>query len=101
MISLDCGIQNCIKTKNKLEEEKWKNESFQFISESFRKTCCGEGFPSLNEWQKNCKTMWNLEYIGWANAEDFMEVQNPEKGKLFYGTWVGPYGRGEVYCRKK
>lgn len=73
-----------------------------FISESFRKTCRGEGFDSLNKWQVVCREMWNLEYIGWGNAEDFMQVDYSHNDRaLMYGTWQSDFIEGEVYCRRK
>ena len=72
----------------------------RFISESFRKTCNGNGFESLNEWQITCRAMWKLDYIGWADARDFMEVSYAVSEKnLMYGKWNGSVADGEVYCR--
>lgn len=94
-----------LKSVNRTEEAafkaKQKFESMEFISESFRNTCNGTGFSSLKEWQKTCKAMWKLDYIGWSEAEDFMEVSKSEKGILMYGKWNGIYGSGEVFCRKR
>lgn len=88
----------CVEMLEKsLMENRIRSESTEFIYESFRNTCMGKGFNSLNEWQKNCRAMWSLDYIAWADASDFMDV---EKEILYYGTWSGKYGKGEVYCRK-
>jgi len=93
------------KTFRQLEEKsssfEKKVESTEFISKSFRKACSKEGFTSLNQWQKTCKALWKLEYIAWAEAEDFMDVSESEKGTLMYGKWSGNYGSGEIFCRKK
>lgn len=97
----DVGIEKCLDVKQKVEYQRKSLESYRFITESFRKTCNGEGFNSLNEWQQKCGSLWELEYIGWANANEFLEVENKESGELFYGRWIGPFGNGEVYCRKK
>lgn len=68
-----------------------------FISESFKETCDGRGFKSLCQWQKSCKDMWNLKYIAWCNAKDFLPVP-PEYGKkILYGKWIGEKWEGEVY----
>lgn len=84
-----------------LAGENKKNEylSTRFISESFRKTCKGNGFKDLNQWQKTCRSLWNLDYIGWCSAEDFMVDPSPESGELLYGKWIGSCGEGEVYER--
>lgn len=79
-----------------------KADAEYFISESFRKTCRGEGFDSLNEWQIVCKALWQLEYIGWGNAEDFMIVDYSfNECPLIYGKWQGRIMEGEVFCRKE
>lgn len=77
-------------------EVKEKSDSLFFISESFRKTCEGKGFSSLEEWQKVCGAMWKLDYIAWSDACEFMPV---EKGEIFYGTWRNSSLSGEVYYR--
>lgn len=101
IVSADYEISSYKKLHDKSMECREKVDSFSFIFESFRRTCEGQGFSSFNEWQKVCRTMWKLDYIGWARADSFMEVEESEKGTLFYGTWVGPAGNGEVYCRMK
>lgn len=76
--------------------------STKFIFESFKATCEGKCFSSLNEWQQKCKSLWNLEYIAWSNAEDFLDVSYENcDDSLFYGVWISKYGKYEVYCRKK
>lgn len=76
--------------------------STKFIFESFKATCEGKCFSSLNEWQQKCKSLWDLEYIAWSNAEDFMDVSYENcDDALFYGVWISKYGKYEVYCRKK
>jgi len=95
------GIQNlqqASKTQQLLSDK--KNAAY-FISESFRRTCDGKGFSSLTEWQTACKELWNLQYIGWSSADSFMEVEQENKGLLYYGTWTGSCGTGEVYWRIK
>jgi hypothetical protein len=77
----------------------------EFIYKSFINTCKGEmcgskkGFSSLNEWQVSCRAMFDLDYISWGNADEFMVV-NSEKEKLLYGKWFGKSINGEIYCRK-
>lgn len=84
------------------EEIKKQTNSTKFIFESFKATCEGNCFSSLNEWQQKCKSLWNLEYIAWSNAEDFMDVSYENcDDALFYGVWISEYGKYEVYCRKK
>lgn len=71
-----------------------------FISESFMKACEGVGFENLYEWQKTCKDMWNLKYIGWSDVQDVIPFDSEYKGKGFYGTWVGKSYKGEVYWKE-
>lgn len=104
LISMFSVISNFqITGMNKLNETNMelinKSASSKFISESFRKTCWGQGFGSLNEWQKKCAVMWNLEYIGWTTTDSFMEDFTGDRKKIYYGTWKGKYGSGEVYVR--
>lgn len=84
--------------KNKIYVE-MKNAN-EFISKSFKNTCEGKGFPSLCQWQKTCKAMWNLKYIGWSNCRDTMIVSDDYKGQSFYGTWIGLNYNGEVYWKE-
>lgn len=101
VFSLNSSITGCGKINQKKEEKRNAFESERFISESFRASCEGKGFESLVDWQKVCKAMWHLEYISWTKADSFMVVENPDKGQLLYGKWIGPYGNGEVYARVK
>ena len=80
----------------------------KFIAESFRKTCEGKGFSSLEEWQLCCRQMFNLEYIGWCSSDEFMiDPFATENNVLMYGKWICPgtegslsvNASGEVYCR--
>mgnify|MGYP003309324946 CR=1 FL=1 len=75
-------------------------ESTEFISKSFINTCNGSGFENLNEWQKNCREMFQLEYIAWTRADNFMIDSSEDNGELLYGKWIGKSGGGEVFCRK-
>lgn len=82
-------------------ENNRQTDAQYFISESFRKTCRGECFESLNEWQTVCRDLWSLDYIGWGNAEDFMSVDySLNESPLIYGKWQGRLLEGEVYCRR-
>lgn len=86
----------------KNSEIKNQTMSTKFIFESFKATCEGRCFSSLNEWQQKCKSLCDLEYIAWSNAEDFMDVSCENcDDTLFYGVWISKYGKYEVYCRKK
>lgn len=100
-LSVDYEIRSFENTNKIYIQGKRKVDSYYFISESFRMTCDGKGFESFSEWQKTCRSLFGLEYIAWSDAQDFMSVDESEKGKLFYGIWSGPMGNGEVYCRRK
>lgn len=71
-----------------------------FISESFKNTCQGKGFSSLYQWQKCCKAMCNLKYIGWSDTNDIMIRGDKFKGLALYGTWKGQDYKGEVYWKE-
>lgn len=94
-------ISGNINAYQKLSKKNYalKNEisACKFISESFRNTCDGNGFDSLYIWQKNCAAMWNLKYIGWCDAKDFLPIPKEYNKKLLYGKWIGPDWEGEVY----
>lgn len=105
LLEIFCGgLSASLKNINRLNEREFemkkKVESMEFISRSFRNTCKEKGFKSFNEWQQVCKNLWNLEYIAWAPASEFMEDNSMNGHELMYGKWTGKYGSGEVYCRK-
>lgn len=78
----------------------YENNSNEFIFNSFINTCNGNGYSDLNQWQKKCRDLYGLEYIGWCNAEDFMAVDySKTKAPLMYGKWISNKANGEVYCR--
>lgn len=100
-----CFTEYSIKI-NKLNEEciglEKQVTAEKFISNSFVNTCSGKGFADLNEWQQKCRAMYNLDYIAWCNAEDFMDVSYENKPtQLYYGTWNSNDIKGEIYCRKR
>ena len=94
-----CGLSSYWKINERIEKKNRELTSLRFVPESFKKTCRWEGFSDLVEWQKCCKALWNLAYIGWCNAETFMDLSETENSRLMYGTWIGESGKGEVYCR--
>ena len=100
IISLFCPLySNQIKTiglfERKIQHSVERRDSVRFISESFRKTCRGEGFANLEEWSRSCRGLWELEEI------EFETVEENEAGreKLLRGSWAGPHGSGEVFYR--
>lgn len=100
LMSLFDGLCVCERLSEKSREIQINYETEKFIAESFRATCSGNAFKSLNEWQVSCRAMFNLDYIGWSDAENFMEVDYEKSSKrLYYGKWNGQGCSGEVYCR--
>lgn len=83
------GIRIYINLENENEYYINQNNSCYFISKSFKNACEGKGFNSLYQWQNVCKSLWNLEYIGWAT----------ENEKYVYGLWYSDEVKGEVYWR--
>jgi len=76
-----------------------KKDSTRFISESFINTCEGNGFESLYEWQRRCKAMFCLDYLGWGKAESFIDDSKINTENLMYGKWKSSLGEGEIYFR--
>jgi len=100
--SVSKEIQLCTRFNENLLVMNKKIDSQEFISESFKNTCNGKGFSSLNQWQITCRSMFQLDYIGWSDASDFLDVDYSNSGKtLYYGKWNGNLCSGEIYCRKK
>jgi len=95
------GAKTYLRIKKDNFDLQRKIDSSKFISESFRNTCRGVGFTSLNQWQKVCKDLWNLDYIGWSNASEFMVIDESVNGTLLYGKWYNNLLEGEVYSRVK
>ncbi len=72
-----------------IEEYYLKTASLDFISQSFCNVCSGKGFKDFYDWEKVCAAMWNLETIEWESVDH----------DLCKGSWTGPWGSGEVFCR--
>ena len=98
---LQIYFNKCLQTE--CDNIRKKIECDWFISESFRYACESENSYSLIEWQKMCSNIWQLDYIGWGNASDFLNNDNLiyTNTKLLYGKWISSFGEGEVYCRIK
>lgn len=99
-ISINGGIRLCEKNERKILEKKNQLQCEKFISESFKQTCNGKGFQNLNQWQETCRAMWNLEYIGWSDAQDFMIVPDNPDFNLMCGIWKSKNSIGEVFSKK-
>ena len=99
------GIRTNFELSKKVIEAEKKADCVYFVSESFRNTCRGNGFDSLLEWQKSCQMMFGLDYIGYGKADAFLAEEtggeNESDSVLYYGSWIGKYGEGEVYERGK
>jgi len=96
------GISSCRKLDEKFKVSIAHQSSEEFIAESFRNTCVGEGFEDLNQWQIKCRDMFGLDYIAWSNANEFMDVSMKNTcTELFYGVWIKNGQQKEVYCRKR
>lgn len=96
-----CGFSEWIKIYQRINREivhyqDLKNGNY-FIYHSFKNTCEGKGFDSLYQWQKVCKSMWDLTYIGWSNGRDVLLVKDNCKGDIFYGAWKGDDYINDVY----
>ena len=100
-----CDYVSCVRTLVKKADSLRKEyQTKYFIAESFCNTCNGKGFSNLEEWQVSCRQMFNLEYIAWCLASDFMIDDYHEEGhQLMYGKWIAVQESGEIsgeiYCR--
>ena len=79
--SLSGQIKALGQIEERLEGLQIQADSYSFISESFRKTCRGQAFYSLDEWEKTCKAMWPLDYISWQ------QLDSNQGQKIFCGKW--------------
>ncbi len=97
------GVIDISKNSVLVNKKKRGVEGNNFIYRSFVQTCgsknngSGTGFSSLNEWQVTCRAMFNLDYISWCEASEFMIVDEG-KEKLMYGKWESELLEGEVFC---
>ena len=89
-------MKGFISINAKANEVQQKAECLKYVSESFRNTCNGLGYESLDEWKKECRKMWNLDYISY----EIRDNRNADGITVFHGIWTGPYGKGEAYQRK-
>ncbi len=95
----------CVKTLDKKEHNLFITCSGKrFIAESFRQTCKGRGFETLEEWQLTCRRLFKLEYIAWCSSDEFMiDEGGKDNPPLMYGKWIAGEELkamdGEVYCR--
>ena len=66
----------------------------KFISQSFKKTCCGECFENPEEWKQTCSALFSLEEISYGTVEN--------NSRLLYAKWAGSGNlkkcHGCVYC---
>ncbi|MCQ2592580.1 MAG: hypothetical protein MJ188_07310 [Treponema sp.] len=96
------SIKSAFSLNERCIKEKQNYESIYFVAESFKRTCDGTGFSSLEEWQTSCRSLMNLDYIAWCNAEDFMQVSYENSGcPLFYAAWKNSNELCEIYYRLK
>ena len=95
------GIKTFVRLDNNNQEIEQRLNSCRFISQSFINTCDGTGFNSLIQWQKECKSLWNLEYIAWCNGKEFLPADKIKNREIIYGKWIGKDFEGEVYWENK
>ena len=70
----------------------------KFIAQSFKNTCRGKGFKSLDQWQLVCKSLFSLDSISY-------EESGGGQNNLMHAKWKGS-GKiekcsGEVYIKKE
>ena len=91
---LSDGLSQLIKLEKKLSCIRKKTESLHFISESFKNACEDKGFSSFDEWETVCSALWELDSIEW-------KIISQGENEIYYGSWKGESGNGEVYAQKK
>lgn len=97
-VNVNNGYKTVLNLTKTNEEILIKKDSTVFITETFRKACNNDSYTFV-DWQTQCKTMWNLDYIGWSKIDNFMDPSEKNKSSVYCGIWRGNYGNGEVYCR--
>ena len=91
----------CVQLDNQRMAKKIEAKITKVVWDSFIETCNGTGYVDLNEWQKANRNLWNLDYIAWGVADDFMVVSEEAGSALYYGVWESEYSSGDVFCRIK
>ena len=91
----------CVQLDNQRMAKKIETNITKVVWDSFIETCNGTGCVDLNEWQKTNRKLWNLDYIAWCAAEDFMVVSEEPGSVLYYGVWESKYSSGDVFCSVK
>lgn len=61
-------------------------DSYEFISESFRASCDGYGFSSLDEWKDTVTVMWKID-----------ELEIEKKDGVYHMSWKCPDSEGEIF----
>lgn len=78
-------LRNAVFYTEKLEQE--VNQVFlsysakKFIAQSFKNTCNGKGFNSLDQWKLVCSELFELDYI------TYKPIENEEN--LIHAQWRG------------
>ena len=79
ILLLSCGIVIFAFYEEKQEDFLQMNQILQL---SFIDTCNGYIYSDLNEWQKENRRRFDLDYIGWSEGSDFMV--NKSESNLYY-----------------
>ncbi len=95
--SISCFWQ-CNLKDQEIRKKQLRLEQSRFISKSFVKTCDGEGFASLNQWEYTCNALCNLCSIQWEKTISSKNCQG-EDFDIFYGKWAFEDEQGEIYSK--
>ena len=87
--SLNGQLESLRLMEERVELLQAESDSYSFISASFRKSCMGAGFASLDEWEKCCAAMWPLEAISWRSV----------RSDVLCGSWSFNGKEFEVYAK--
>lgn len=93
----ECGLFYAVRIDSVCRDVKTETDMCAFVSESFRNACEKKGFESLEDWQKKCRAMWNLSYIGFSSTDAFMGGETSDSS-LLYGSWIYKGKKYEVYA---
>ncbi|MCQ2591572.1 MAG: hypothetical protein MJ188_02210 [Treponema sp.] len=94
-----CGI--VVNTLNKKASiNQIKLSAIKNITSGFENACCPLNETNLYAWQQKCRKDWELNYIAWSYANDFLiDTSTYNNSTLVYGVWESEVSNGEIFYR--
>ena len=82
-ISLRDAVFFAGRLEQRVEQAFLSYSAKKFIAQSFKNTCRGKGFASLEEWKLTCNSLFSLESISYETSYDSTDKS------LLCARWVG------------